>query len=315
MRDNGPMASTSVEARPWVDVVIPVYNRRHTIRRAVDSVLRQTYPHVTVTVVDDGSTDGTPDVLAAYGSDIRLLRQQRRGPAAARNHGAFAGQGALIAFLDSDDEADPPWLETLVRLARAAWVAGCAGRVETPGSATETREPKPGPRGDCSPVFLAGLFAVKRTLFERVGGYDEGLRFGENSELGWRLSDAAGHSSTPFGACSTEGLVTIHQPAGRPQMLSPRALRDSAEIILGKHYDRLAAQPHHLAAYYAISGVNSLRLGDDETARTRLRSAVRRRPLAYRYWARLGQAYLPHPVRRRLRLHGLRVDASDRPSA
>ena len=87
-----------------ISVVIPVYNRSWCIKRAVDSVLTQTFPAGEVIVVNDGSTDETHTLLASYGNKIRLIRTiENRGVAAARNLGINASEGDWIALLDSDD--------------------------------------------------------------------------------------------------------------------------------------------------------------------------------------------------------------------
>ncbi|MCL5281677.1 MAG: glycosyltransferase family 2 protein [Planctomycetes bacterium] len=93
---------------PLVSIIIPTFNRAGIVTRAIDSVLHQTYRPVHVIVVDDGSTDETPEVLKAYGSAIVYVRQGNAGPAAARNRGIRESEGDLIAFLDSDDL----WLTT-----------------------------------------------------------------------------------------------------------------------------------------------------------------------------------------------------------
>ncbi|MFH1038394.1 MAG: glycosyltransferase [PVC group bacterium] len=86
-----------------VDVVIPAYNRRSHLTAAVSSVLAQDFPDLHCIVVDDGSTDGTGALVRSFGSSIAYLRQENRGPSAARNRGIRAGRSPLIAFLDSDD--------------------------------------------------------------------------------------------------------------------------------------------------------------------------------------------------------------------
>jgi glycosyltransferase involved in cell wall biosynthesis len=86
-----------------ISVIIPVYNRAAYVREAIDSVLLQSMPAHEVIVVDDGSTDDTPDALAAYGPHIQVLRIAHGGYAAAMNAGIAAAQGALLAFCDSDD--------------------------------------------------------------------------------------------------------------------------------------------------------------------------------------------------------------------
>jgi glycosyltransferase involved in cell wall biosynthesis len=84
-------------------IVIPVYNRENFISKAIDSALSQTFANFEVIVVDDGSKDGTPAILASYGNRIKIIRQENQGPEVARNAGAAAAQGEYIALLDSDD--------------------------------------------------------------------------------------------------------------------------------------------------------------------------------------------------------------------
>ena len=99
-------------------VVMPVYNREKYVRQAIDSVLSQTFTDYELIVVDDGSTDGTPEVLKSYGTRIQVIRQQNRGPEVARNTGAAVAQGEYIALLDSDDYFFPSALATYDRVIR-----------------------------------------------------------------------------------------------------------------------------------------------------------------------------------------------------
>lgn len=86
-----------------VSVIIPTFNRADVICNAVDSVLSQTYAPVELIVVDDGSTDNTPDLLRQYGADVHYIRKPNGGVADARNVGFQHAKGAYIAYLDSDD--------------------------------------------------------------------------------------------------------------------------------------------------------------------------------------------------------------------
>lgn len=94
----------STSSLPQVSVVIPVYNREKFLKRAIDSVLAQTFDDFEIIVVDDGSTDGTPELLQCYKDQIITIRQENAGAAAARNAGIAAARGEFLAFLDSDDE-------------------------------------------------------------------------------------------------------------------------------------------------------------------------------------------------------------------
>jgi glycosyltransferase involved in cell wall biosynthesis len=99
---------------PHVSVIIPTYNRANYVSRAVDSVLSQTFRDCEIIVVDDGSSDNTRQVLAAYGDRIQYVFQANAGPGAARNLGIRLSRGRYLAFLDSDDMWMPTFLEETV---------------------------------------------------------------------------------------------------------------------------------------------------------------------------------------------------------
>ncbi|MBY0522433.1 MAG: glycosyltransferase family 2 protein [Gemmataceae bacterium] len=98
-----------------ISVVIPTYNYGRFVTEAVDSVLAQSYAPREVIVVDDGSTDDTPDRLAPYRARIRYIRQDNQGLSAARNTGIRLAQGTFVALLDSDDLWHPRKLEFQMR--------------------------------------------------------------------------------------------------------------------------------------------------------------------------------------------------------
>ena len=100
-----------------VTAVIPTYNRRHTLARAIDSVLQQSDPVDELIVVDDGSTDGTADFVRQTYPSVQLIRQDNRGVSGARNTGIRAARGTWIALLDSDDS----WLPDKMASIRAAF--------------------------------------------------------------------------------------------------------------------------------------------------------------------------------------------------
>nr|MBP7323737.1 glycosyltransferase family 2 protein [Deltaproteobacteria bacterium] len=87
---------------PLVSAIIPTYNRQHFLREAIESVLQQDYSHYELIIVDDGSTDATRDLVAAY-PVAQYLHQKNQGVSAARNRGIAHARGSLITFLDSDD--------------------------------------------------------------------------------------------------------------------------------------------------------------------------------------------------------------------
>ena len=101
---------------PFVSVLIDCYNHERFIEEAVQSVLAQDFPvsEREILVVDDGSTDRTPEILRKFGPQIRILRKTNGGQASAFNHGIPECRGQLIAFLDGDDS----WTPNKLRVAR-----------------------------------------------------------------------------------------------------------------------------------------------------------------------------------------------------
>jgi len=102
-----------------VSVIVPTYNRRETIQAAIASVQRQTFADWELIVVDDGSTDGTADLIEGSDPRLALIRQKNQGVNAARNTAMLRARGSYIAFLDSDDEWLPHHLELSMAFFRA----------------------------------------------------------------------------------------------------------------------------------------------------------------------------------------------------
>jgi len=105
-----------VNKNPFFSVIIPTYNRKDFLKVAIDSVLCQTFENFELIIVDDGSTDGTENLVTNY-KDIRInyIHQKHKGVSSARNKGITNAQGKFISFLDSDDRFRKEKLETTSR--------------------------------------------------------------------------------------------------------------------------------------------------------------------------------------------------------
>ncbi|NKI20922.1 glycosyltransferase [Paenibacillus dendritiformis] len=97
-----------------VSIILPVYNGSMYLKQAIDSVLKQTYPHIEVIIVDDGSTDDTPNIVKRY-KNIKYFRQSNQGPSVARNVGVRLSSGKYIAMMDADDLSTPTRIEEKVK--------------------------------------------------------------------------------------------------------------------------------------------------------------------------------------------------------
>jgi glycosyltransferase involved in cell wall biosynthesis len=104
------------DERPLVSAILPVYNVKDSVKSAVDSVLAQTYTPIEILVADNGSWDGTLEVLRSYGARIRLFHQPKRGAYPTRNRALREAHGKYVAFLDGDDVWLPEKTEKQVRL-------------------------------------------------------------------------------------------------------------------------------------------------------------------------------------------------------
>lgn len=144
---------------PTFSVIIPSYNNGPTLARAIDSVLAQTYPAHEIIVIDDGSTDGTAEVIQAYAGRVVYHRQPNSGVAAARNKGVAIATGDWLAFVDADDEFTPD------RLALHAHWIGDEPDLDFVVSDQEAREPD----GKFICRFLAGCTAGGRLLAKDPG--------------------------------------------------------------------------------------------------------------------------------------------------
>lgn len=194
---------------PTVSAVIPAYDHARYLAQAIDSALGQTLPPVDVIVVDDGSTDDTPQVLARYRDRVRIVRQQNRGVSAARNAGAALARGRLLAFLDADDV----WLPGKLAAQAARFAADpalglvhCAvEEIDADGRALRTRTD--GMEGRVAeemllfrrPVILGGGSGavVTRAWFDELGGFDEALGTSADWDLHHRIARRAAVGFVP----------------------------------------------------------------------------------------------------------------------
>jgi glycosyltransferase involved in cell wall biosynthesis len=198
--------SSPSDGSPLVSAIIATYNRGYVVCEAIDSVLRQTYQNIDIIVVDDGSTDDTQAKLQSYGDRIRVVYQKNAGPAAAWNTGIRNSHGSIISFLGSDDLWLPTFVERQVALLRRCGqstpcclsngVLRFANGRETTSFGLALLHP-PHVEAVWSNVLevLATRFvmcgqmiAIRREVLDRIGEFDESLRYLEDYDIALRLS-------------------------------------------------------------------------------------------------------------------------------
>jgi glycosyltransferase involved in cell wall biosynthesis len=187
-------------SRPAVSVVIPTYNYARFLPRALDSVLRQTVQDFEILLIDDGSTDDTPAVVAPYLADRRLVYRHTAngGPARARNVGIRLARAPLVAFLDADDAWHPAKLERQLECFRRDPDLGLVycQRRWLDDAGRELPFPRPVLyRGHVALDLLRGSViclstcVVPRRVLDRVGLFDEGLTQSEDYDLWLRVAE------------------------------------------------------------------------------------------------------------------------------
>jgi GT2 family glycosyltransferase len=184
---------------PRVSVVIPVHNGERFVAASIRSALAQTRQVLECIVIDDGSTDGTIDVLRTFGRDITVVRQPPAGVAAARNAGMRVARGDHIAFLDADDVWLPHKVERQLRLLASAEDHGAVysgyviadddlrpRRVVLHGAAERSVMAALLTEGPGLGFAFTGM--TTRAAAQRVGRFDERLSTSADLDFAWRLS-------------------------------------------------------------------------------------------------------------------------------
>jgi glycosyltransferase involved in cell wall biosynthesis len=180
-----------------ISVVVPTYNSASSLSTAIESIRSQNWADLEIIVVDDGSSDDTPAALnRLVGSDLRVIRQNNRGPGAARNRGIEIASGKWMAFLDADDVWLPGKLELQMSRLQSDPLSGFAyadSLRRAPDGAERMQRPRRESENIFSDLLLGPQFdlstvIVRRDCFDRIGLFAPELRTGEDWDMWLRLS-------------------------------------------------------------------------------------------------------------------------------
>ena len=182
-------------AAELVSVIIPVYNAERYLRQMLESVLGQTYSHIEVIAVDDGSTDGSLKILQEHSPPVQLICQHNKGSAAARNTGVTAARGQWVAFIDADDTWSVDKLERQMR-AIDGFDWSHTDAIFRGGMNDGKRHSDFGGKigGEvleslaCSNFISTSTVMVRRQVFLDAGGFDESLRSIQDWDLWTRIA-------------------------------------------------------------------------------------------------------------------------------
>jgi glycosyltransferase involved in cell wall biosynthesis len=236
-----------------VSVVIPCFGQSHYLGDAIESVLAQTYPHLEILVVDDGSADNTSAIASRY-PGVKCLRAENSGVAAARNLGLRSTNGDFLVFLDADDRLLPAAVEAGLRALEdhpeCAAAVGAYRRVSHDGKPIETHD-QPAVERDQFTQLLQDNWAgfparaiYRRAVFEHVRGFDSMLSPAEDFALNLEIA-------RQFPLWSHTQLVAEHREHGRNSSADAATMLTQTLAAVRRQRKHLRRSPESRRAYRA----------------------------------------------------------------
>jgi len=237
----GEKASFESESPALVSVIVPAFNCEETIQETIQSVLSQSYRNLEVIIINDGSTDGTPDILKKIEDPrLRVIHQANKGLSATRNVGICQTKGGYVGFLDADDVWEPEKIESHVRLMEQhketdlvySWVTfvDADGKFSHEGAHVSY----------CGNVFeklilsnfliCASNAILRRSLIEKVGCFDETLPCVEDWDYYFRCARRGA-----FG-CVEKALVR-YRISGNSLSSNVKMMRETGFLVLKRYSD------------------------------------------------------------------------------
>lgn len=219
--------------RPAVSAIVPTLDMGRFLPQAVRSILCQRGAQVAeIVVVDNRSTDGTAAEIARLmreGAPIRLVEVEPHSPARARNAGLAAARGDVVAFLDADDLWPPDKLARQLRRLDGPPAVDAVSGLVTFFDVLDEAALAPAATAERRTVFHVSVAAClyRRSVFARIGGFDESLRYAEDSDLFLRLREAA----IPFAAQDAPALYARRHAASMTAADDPRRRTDIARAF------------------------------------------------------------------------------------
>jgi glycosyltransferase involved in cell wall biosynthesis len=290
-----------------VSVVIPLYNAASVIKETIESALAQTWTDREIIVVDDGSTDGSAEIVKTFGEQVRYYAFQNEGVAKARNRGIALSRGRYIALLDHDDLWAPTKLARQVEVLESRPEVGLVitGVAHLEQDGRPMRKAPRGPSSRFYQLFVKGfgptpsVSMIRRSVIDQVGGFDE--HFGSAG-----LDD---HEFWPRVAQQCE-IALIDEPLAYHRHgdvkpveveLKHRALLNETLLLRFGHVpDKRRYLMEERALYLADTGKWRIQQGDLEEGRASLIEALRlcfheawSWKAAWRAMSRIARSYFP----------------------
>ena len=297
-----------------VAVVIPVFNGANTVARAIDSVLCQRFDgEVEVVAVNDGSTDATAAVLGQYEGRVRILNQQNRGPAHARNAAVALSTAEFIAFLDADDAFMPDKLaRTVPKLASDAQAAMLfhdavaldqKGREIAPSCVSSERAHPPSMDEMLAHLWpiLTSTVVMQRRTFQACSGFSEEFKFGYEDPVLWIRAREHGHFIYVAERLTYYTLIEERTERMEKYLTSQAVFFRRLRQRYGQAAEGLIRRTvHSYTNWLGYQGLLEIRAGNRAAARRYFARILRHHPTHVKSALRYIRTFFPAPIARAL---------------
>ena len=288
------------EQNPLVSVVIPTYNRANLLKRAIQSVINQTYKNLEIIIVDDGSTDRTKDIVKTFSdSRIQYIRHpENRGTSAARNTGIKNSKGNFIALLDHDDEYLPERIEKGIKVFKGApenlgMVWSNYWKVNKEKKEKKIAFLKYHLEDAKKWIFpMPSTWVIRKKVFKKNGFFDEELGPAEDTDFAIRLCKVFSFYFI------NEPLAVYHITKGSYSCnVTIEKLIKIRKVFLEKHLD-LKKNRRLSASYFCYIGSDLLRIGKIKESRRYFLKAFITHPIRVKYLTKFLGTYIKKIKRR-----------------
>jgi glycosyltransferase involved in cell wall biosynthesis len=265
-----------------LSIIIPTLDRPTQLVNLLGR-LDQVILQEEVIIVDDSRSELPKQALGNFNFPLTYIhRGEKLGVSSARNEGAGKAMGEYLLFFDDDDDFTTEWLSDFrKKIETAPELITCDMKVIHGSGKVEFVSAKK----QKHPIVIPGAWVLKKTLFENLGGFDERLKFAENTELFFRLGQV--EKNTEY--IEKQNFIYYQSVDGGSKNL--QNMIDSILIILEKHDEILTNHVKYL--YHQIVGVNQLRFQRFDEARKHLWKAFLIKPYKLKTLARFGLSFLP----------------------
>lgn len=265
-----------------ISIIIPTLNRPKQLIHLLDRLIRVAKDEEII-IVDDSKESQVEEIKALYNLSIKyIFRGEKLGVSSARNYGAKIASGNYLIFLDDDDDFTPDWLiDYKSKLSLNPDLVYCDMRSINPKGFEKfvlNLERK-------RLTIIPGAWMVNRSFFLMAGGFDERLKFGENTELFFRLDREKPKEEF------IRKVNFIYKPSIDGGSKNVQNMLDSNSLVLDEHYSILTNHIKYL--YHQSIGVIHIRFRNFASARYHLRKALGLKPWKLYTWVRFGLAFFP----------------------